>query len=247
MTSAPPAGFRDRRIEDRSNIWLIHPAGAHLAPRCGQTWYPGQRCFDCRLADRHRRGALLLSLGEASPAVLLGFALSIAWLIADGLDGMVARATGTASALGRLLDGICDHGVFILIYVAMAISIGTKEGWALALSAGAAHIVQSSVFEGERARFHRRLRRLPRSARRRFKPTRWCAATIASPARLTRFPRGSTTRWRAMVASPLIIREPPSRRCGCSPCFPQTSACWRSRLPACWAIRGCSGGSNSCR
>jgi hypothetical protein len=91
-------------------------------------------------------------------AAVIGLILSIGWLIADGLDGMVARATKTASAVGRLLDGICDHGVFILIYVMIATSIGTGEGWALALTAGAAHIIQSSLYEAERARFHRRLR-----------------------------------------------------------------------------------------
>ena len=85
-----------------------------------------------------------------------GLLLSVAWLIADGLDGMIARATGTASALGRFLDGLCDHGVFILIYVVLASSIGTVEGWALAISAGVAHAVQSSLYEGERSRFHRR-------------------------------------------------------------------------------------------
>ena len=71
---------------------------------------------------------------------------------------MIARATGTASPLGRTLDGLCDHGVFTLIYVALALSIGTVEGWALAVAAGIAHMVQSSLYEGERARFHRRVR-----------------------------------------------------------------------------------------
>ncbi len=93
---------------------------------------------------------------------LVGLVLSICWLIADGLDGMVARATNTASAVGRILDGVCDHGVFILIYVVIATSIGTGEGWAWALGAGGAHIVQSSLYEGERARFHRRARGLAR-------------------------------------------------------------------------------------
>jgi phosphatidylserine synthase len=95
---------------------------------------------------------------------VIGLILSVGWLIADGLDGMVARATGTASAVGRFLDGVVDHGVFILIYVVIATQIGTGEGWAWALGAGGAHIVQSSLYEGERARFHRRARGLARGA-----------------------------------------------------------------------------------
>ena len=39
---------------------------------------------------------------------LVGLVFSVAWLVADGLDGMIARATQTASALGRTLDGLCD-------------------------------------------------------------------------------------------------------------------------------------------
>ncbi len=89
---------------------------------------------------------------------VLGLLLSIGWLIADGLDGMVARATGSASPFGRMLDGLVDHGVFAMIYVALAITVGTPEGWALAFAAGGAHAVQSSLYEGERARFHRRVK-----------------------------------------------------------------------------------------
>src|SRR3546814_9333837 len=43
----------------------------------------------------------------------IGLPLSLFWLVADGLDGMIARATGTPSAAGRVLDGLCDHGVFL--------------------------------------------------------------------------------------------------------------------------------------
>ena len=89
---------------------------------------------------------------------LVGLAFSMGWLIADGLDGMVARATKTASPLGRMLDGLCDHGVFALIYISLALTIGTVEGWVLAFAAGGAHAVQSNLYEGERARFHRRLK-----------------------------------------------------------------------------------------
>ena len=161
MTTPPPDGSRDRRIEDPTNLWIIHPAGRALLP-----W-----------AVEHRVSANLVSVAGLGFGImaaaayaqwhdwrlaLVGLALSICWLIADGLDGMVARATNTASAIGRILDGVCDHGVFILIYVVIATTIGTGEGWAWAWGAGAAHIVQSSLYEGERARFHRRARGLAR-------------------------------------------------------------------------------------
>jgi hypothetical protein len=88
----------------------------------------------------------------------LGLALCMAWMIADGLDGMVARATDTSSAFGRFLDGVCDHTVYLLLYVGLANSIGTVEGWTLATLAGIAHAFQSTLYEGERTRFHRRVK-----------------------------------------------------------------------------------------
>ena len=155
MTIPPPDRSRDRRIEDPSNLWIIHPAGRGLLP-----WFVARGIS----ANAVSVAGLALGTGAAFAYsnwndwrwALAGLLLSVAWLIADGLDGMIARATGTASALGRFLDGLCDHGVFILIYVVLAGSIGTVEGWVLAISAGVAHAVQSSLYEGERARFHRR-------------------------------------------------------------------------------------------
>ena len=159
MTSPPPDGSRDRRIEDPTNLWIIHPAGRALLP-----W------FVARGISANAVSVIGLLLGgfaalayaswHAWPFAFLGLLFSIGWLIADGLDGMVARATKTASALGRTLDGICDHGVFALIYILIASSIGTLEIWALAVAAGVLHAVQSSLYEGERARFHRRCKGL---------------------------------------------------------------------------------------
>ncbi len=157
MTPPPRDGSRDRRIEDPSNLYLIHPASHALLP------------FALRQGVSANAVSVMgLGCGTAAafayanwhyPALaLLGLVLSVAWLVADGLDGMIARATGTASALGRALDGLCDHGVFALIYVALAWSVGTAEGWLLAIAAGGCHAVQSSLYEGERARFHRRTR-----------------------------------------------------------------------------------------
>lgn len=157
MTSTPPDGSRDRRIEDPTNLWVIHPAARRLLP-IALAWHISANAVSL-MGLAFGIAAATAYWHWANPiAALLGALLSIGWLISDGLDGMVARATRTASAFGRLLDGICDHGVFILIYVVIATRIGTGEGWVLAVTAGAAHIAQSSLYEAERARFHRRVR-----------------------------------------------------------------------------------------
>lgn len=156
MTSAPPDGSRDRRIEDPTNLYVVHRLAAALLPRALRAGVP---------ADWVSLAGLLLGIGAAfafahwtDPRwVVLGLLLATAWLVADGLDGKIARATGTCSREGRMLDGVVDHGVFILIYAMLADSFGDPRAWALAVAAGAAHAIQSSVYEGERARFHRRI------------------------------------------------------------------------------------------
>ena len=166
MTFTIPDTSRDRRIEDPTNLWIIHPAARFLVP-----WFiaRGISANAVSLAGLAlgTSAALAYSRWEMWPFAVVGLLLSVCWLVADGMDGMIARATGTASPLGRALDGLCDHGVFVLIYVSLAVSIGTLEAWALAVAAGIAHMVQSNMYESERARFHRR---------------RNAVATIASPA-----------------------------------------------------------------
>ena len=157
MTTPPPDGSRDRRIEDPSNRWLIHPLAQALVPGAIRVRLSANAVSLIGLACG-TAAAFAYARWTDPWMALIGLMLSMAWLVADGLDGKIARATGTASALGRFLDGICDHVVFVLIYVSIAWSIGTAEGWALAISAGAAHAIQSSLYEGERYRFHRRLK-----------------------------------------------------------------------------------------
>lgn len=147
---------RDPRVEDPTNRWFVHPVGRLLLP-----YFVANRIS----ANSVSIGGLLLgALAAAAFAqwatewlfVWVGLILAIGWLVADGLDGMIARATGTAGPVGRLFDGLCDHGTFVAIYVLLATSLGTPKAWILACSAGAAHALQSNLYEGERERFHRR-------------------------------------------------------------------------------------------
>ena len=157
MTTPPPDGSRDRRIEDPSNRWLIHPLARALLPVALRLRVSANAVSLAGLA--FGIGAAAAYAGWRTPGLAaVGFVLSLCWLIADGLDGMIARATGTSSAFGRFMDGVCDHGVFALLYVALAASVGTPQAWALSIAAGIAHAVQSSLYEGDRARFHRRAR-----------------------------------------------------------------------------------------
>jgi CDP-diacylglycerol--serine O-phosphatidyltransferase len=159
----PPDGSRDRRVDDPTNVWVVHLAGRMLLPLALKAGISANAVSVAGFATG--TGAALAYLGWRDPALAtLGLLLTVGWLVLDGLDGMIARATGTASALGRFLDGACDHGVFLLLYLALGASIDTPEAWLTGLAAGLVHGVQANFYESERARYHRRLRGDPGSA-----------------------------------------------------------------------------------
>lgn len=153
----PPDGSRDPRVEDPTNIWVVHLLARMLLPLALKARIPANAVSIGGLAMG--TAAALAYLGWRDPGLAtLGFLLCVGWLVFDGLDGMVARATGTASPLGRFLDGLCDHGVFLLIYLALGAALNTPEAWITGTIAGLVHGVQSNLYESERARYHRRLR-----------------------------------------------------------------------------------------
>ncbi|HEX9948186.1 MAG TPA: CDP-alcohol phosphatidyltransferase family protein [Allosphingosinicella sp.] len=153
----PPDGSRDLRVEDPTNLWVVHLIGRMLLPLALKARIPANAVSVAGLVTG--TGAAAAYLGGSDPALAtLGFVLTIGWLVFDGLDGMVARATATASPLGRFLDGLCDHGVFLILYLALGAAINTPEAWITGTVAGLVHGVQSNLFESERARYHRRVR-----------------------------------------------------------------------------------------
>jgi hypothetical protein len=158
----PPDGARDIRVEDPTNLWVVHLIGRMLLPLALRARVSANMISVGGLAVG--TGAALAFLGWRDPMLAtLGLLLCILWLVFDGLDGMVARATGTASALGRFLDGLCDHGVFLILYLALGAAIDTPEAWITGTIAGLVHGVQANLFESERARYHRRVRGDPGS------------------------------------------------------------------------------------
>jgi hypothetical protein len=147
---------RPIEIEPLSNRLVVHRLSAALLPRA--------------IAWRvHPNVATLAGLvsGLAAAAAYthwadwrlatLGFLLMLGWHVMDGLDGQLARATGTASDTGRLLDGIADYSTFVAVYLALAFTHPHPgAALALAVAAGAAHALQAQFYEGERATWIRR-------------------------------------------------------------------------------------------
>ena len=147
---------RPEAIEDPSNLWFVHPLSWRLLPPAlklgihpNTVSFAGMGC-----------GALagLCYWNWREPGfVLAGFALMVAWHILDGLDGKLARASGKASPLGRVIDGICDYLAFILVLLPIAMSFDNwPQTLALALVSGGIHAMQSAWYEAERDAWKRR-------------------------------------------------------------------------------------------
>jgi phosphatidylglycerophosphate synthase len=171
MTTADLA--RPLQIEDPSNRWVIHPAAMRLLPgalRLGI--HPNLVSFAglglgilAGICYWHWRDPL---------AVIAGFLLMTGWHVMDGLDGKLARASGKDSAVGRLIDGVCDYLVFFIVLIPIAL---TFPDWgrtlALCLFAGFCHAVQAGWYEGEREAWKRRAAGLFRPQPR---PSAWSVA-----------------------------------------------------------------------
>jgi CDP-diacylglycerol---serine O-phosphatidyltransferase len=150
MTTRPP------EIEPLSNRLVVHRASTALLPA------------GIRLGihpNAVTAAGLLFGLAAAAcysqwtdwRFATAGFLLMVGWHVMDGLDGQLARATGSSSDLGRLLDGVADYSTFVAVYLVLAFTHPHPGlALALALTAGLAHALQAQFYEGERATYIRR-------------------------------------------------------------------------------------------
>ncbi len=93
---------------------VFDPAGrvcARLAPAAAYTW--------AGLAAGAAAAA-----AAASGRFILAFGLWILNRILDGLDGIVARVSGTQGDAGAYLDILCDFAVYAAIPIALAFRLG---------------------------------------------------------------------------------------------------------------------------
>lgn len=158
---------RPNSIEDASNQYFIHPLSEvvvklGIALRLSPNFvsFAGMGC-----------GVLAAYLYYYLPTtqyVIGGFIAMIGWHILDGADGKLARATGKTSAFGRIIDGICDHVVFSVVYIALTFHLMASgysaHIWWLVVGAGVSHAVQAAGYEERRQKYQRRLDGLNRDA-----------------------------------------------------------------------------------
>lgn len=166
---APQSHSYDRpiEIEEFSNRFFVHPLSDKIVRICVKLRVSANFVsfagLGCGLA-----AALAYTQTPNPLMVVAGFLLMVCWHILDGADGRLARATGTSSAFGRVIDGICDHLVYTAVYISLALNL-IADGhsaaiWWLVVGAGLSHAVQAAGYEERRQKYQRRLRGIDRDA-----------------------------------------------------------------------------------
>ena len=166
MTLAHDSQYgRPLLIEEWSNRYFIHPLSATVE-RLAINWGVSANTVSFLGVGCGWLAGLFYYHQDHRIYILSGFIFMCLWHVFDGADGRIARATGTSSAFGRLLDGVCDHLVFLAVYLAF-IFFGLKNGaspwiWGLAILAGLSHALQAVGYEERRQKYQRRLKGVKR-------------------------------------------------------------------------------------
>lgn len=146
---------RPVEIEGLTNRLLVHPASDRLTPLLARAGVHPNLVSVTGLAFGALAAWSYAQAGDWAYSVA-ALACMLAWLVLDGADGQVARLTGKASTTGRVVDGLADYAVFVLVYIALAYVSDPEYGtWASIAGwlAGASHIVQAALYELQREKY----------------------------------------------------------------------------------------------
>lgn len=146
------AGGKPRELQGWSNRILFHPLAQRLARALVPTSVTPNMVSVSGAAMVTAAGALY-AFGHGPGAILLGFAIHLAWHVVDGADGALARLSGRASASGEVVDGLCDYLGHALLYTMLAMRLDDTLGpvaWAIVAAAGVSRAVQSVFAESQR-------------------------------------------------------------------------------------------------
>lgn len=139
-------------IEEPTNRLFIHPIAGKVARLCAKRGITPNMVSLAGMACGILAGFAYYHYRVFGPAII-GFLLMIAWHIADGADGQLARLTNAQSEVGKVLDGICDYVTFISVYIGLGLAMARHDGdsvFLLVALAGACHAAQAAAYEAER-------------------------------------------------------------------------------------------------
>ena len=120
------------------NRTIYHPAARRLATWLAPTPVTPNMVSVAGAVMVIAAGIFYTLVGGAT-GIAFGFALHLAWHVVDGADGDLARMTGRASPIGEVVDGLCDYGGHVVLYLLLAGLLDNVIGgwaWALAVAAG---------------------------------------------------------------------------------------------------------------
>jgi len=152
MQVQEPQVRRTSEIEEITNRYLIHPMSEALVRPLAR-W--GVRPNTVSVLGMCFGGLAAVAYYHYAhwPYAVAGFLFMIGWHVLDGADGQLARLTGQTSELGKILDGLCDHLAFALVYVSLTLAAASVLGgwvWIAAVLAGLSHLAQASSYEFRR-------------------------------------------------------------------------------------------------
>src|SRR5690606_27274677 len=124
---------RPLELKDPLNRYLYHPLAARLARLLQPTGISPYAVSVAGMLCAWAAAWAFAALAWPAGAVL-GFGLLLAWHVVDGTDGDLARLTGKAGPTGELVDGLCDYGAQIVLYLVLAALLDDSlGGWAWVL------------------------------------------------------------------------------------------------------------------
>ena len=152
MQVQEPQVRRTSEIEEVTNRYLIHPMSEALVRPLAR-W--GVRPNTVSVLGMCFGGLAAVAYYNYGswPYAVAGFLFMVGWHVLDGADGQLARLTGQTSELGKILDGLCDHLAFALVYVSLTLAASSVLGgwvWIAAVLAGLSHLAQASAYEFRR-------------------------------------------------------------------------------------------------
>lgn len=147
---------RNSEIEDPTNLYCVHPISNRLTSLFAQIGIVPNAVSLAGMVFGACSGLAYYHYQNKWFAIA-GFVLMFAWHVMDGVDGQLARLTGSQSPFGKVLDGICDYVTFTSVYIGLALALSRQYGswvWTLVVVAGLFHALQAAIYEVQRQEYN---------------------------------------------------------------------------------------------
>lgn len=146
--------FKPKDVEELIDWYFHRPLAARLVTAVNPTPLTPNQLTVLALVFGSASGFAFYAGGTSTAWVLVGAALLFSSIIFDCADGQLARLRGTASMLGRGLDGIADYFPTISAFVGLAYFIDQTVPeygwwtWAMGYAAGASMTWHCFLYDG---------------------------------------------------------------------------------------------------